>query len=183
MLRRMSGKESWAPGISGLLVLFIFLVGCKPSQENKIREDPPAVKRKVSQLPQVEVSLDNVTMAEGETGSQAQFNISIKNLSSEAVTLYTFVWAHNGLVAPPARGIWPMKAAPRNLTVTRLLRVKSPEDGWEVKLSPGEEKKTNGAIVVPKQWQDGSPITANRFSQFRVVLYDSEGTKVFDQRL
>jgi len=75
-----------------------------------------------------------------------------------------------------------MGAALRNLTPTRLLRVRNPEDGWEVRLSPGEEKKANGAIVVPKQWQDGSPIATDRFSQFRVVLFDSEGNKVFDQR-
>jgi hypothetical protein len=184
MFRRISGKEIrlYVQGISGLFMLLIFLVGCQAPGEKPVGAEPAAARRKVPKPPQLAVSLDNIKMVEGEAGLEAQFNISVKNLSPETVTLYTFVWAHNGLVSPPARGIWPAAAALRNLTITHLLKVSSPEDGWEVRLSPGEEKKTHGAIVVPKRWHDGSPIGANRFSQFRVVLYNGEGAKVFDRR-
>ena len=165
-----------------LFALLVLLVGCETSQE-KVGREPTAASRKVPKPPRVQVSLANVKMVKGKTGLEAQFNLSVKNLSSETLTLYAFVWAHNGLVFPPARGIWPITAAPRNLTIMRLLKVRNPKDGWEVRLSPGKEERTEGAIVVPKESHDGSPIRADRFTQFRVVLYDSEGTEVFDERL
>jgi len=124
----------------------------------------------------VEASLNNIIFLQDPDIPDAQFDIAIRNITDQRFRGFAFVWAQNDYVTPPARHIWPVTAAQSCLSPRRQLWIDDHyREGWQIILNPGEEQIIEAGIFLP------TASGARYFSEFRIVIYERDGTKVFDQ--